>query len=126
MKLTYEKHMDIELKTATNKLYKRTAALYDELTIVENKHLPLVTLRLSEMFTLKNTLYTLMFTHQQFYDNQEFIELLKTWNQVYKQMKSVVMNNDLNTSWMAGSFHTYSQQNEKVLAILEEHFQTLA
>lgn len=126
MELTYEKHIIIELKTATNKLFKRTAALYDELTIVENKHLPLVTLRLSEMFTLKNTLYTLMFTDKQFYDNQDFIELLKKWNQVYKQMKSVVMNNDQNTSWMAGAFHDYSQQNQTVMEILEQHFQKLS
>lgn len=118
MTLSYEEHILLEIKTTEHKLFKRTASLYDELTIVDNKFLPMVDIRLAEMFTLKNTLYTLVFTHSELYSSTDFIDLLKTWNNIYKQMKSVVVNNDSNTSWMANAFHRYSVQHQLIQEFL--------
>lgn len=113
-----------ELINLETDLFEKTKFLYNDLIENSDKNINLVQFRLSEIFTLKQTLdlYLKIKFELQSY---EITSLLSFWDDTFHEMKEVVADNDSNTSWMYSRFDNFKGQHEIVDSMLRTHYNSL-
>lgn len=106
-----------EMSNLEAELFNKTKHLYNNLMEAEDKILPIVDFRLSEIHTLKRSLQLYLSLNEEF-SHYEITSLLSFWENAFVELKDVVANNDRNTSWLYSSFESYKNQHEIVASML--------
>lgn len=106
-----------EMSNLEAELFNKTKYLYSDLMDAEDKRVPIVDFRLSEIHTLKRSLQLYLSLNEEF-NHYEITSLLSFWEKAFIEIKDVVANNDRNTSWLYSSYESYKNQHEIVEEML--------
>ncbi len=92
---------------------KKTNILFHELTNKDNSEIAMIEFRCSEIFTLKSNLALFISIRYEF-ANSDISSLLTYWDNLFHEIKSIISNDDRNTSWLSSKFEHYKEQHELV------------
>lgn len=121
-----EKNVLGELLKMEEQLFLKTKLLFNDLMEAEDKRFPLVEYRLSEGFTLKQSIISFLSSNYEFdLERGEVIELLESWDNLNYEMKEVVEDNDSNTSWMSSRFDQYQERHKEFYDSFNTHYENI-
>lgn len=105
-------------------LFQKTNALYR--TTISNPETPspIVSVYLSEIYTLSEKL-KLFLTLNEELTHYEITSLLSFFDRVYSELKEVIETRDRNTSWLYSEFENYKKQHDIVERMLRDQIQQL-
>ncbi|MEK5419418.1 hypothetical protein [Paenibacillus sp. FSL L8-0708] len=113
-----DKHKVGTLLSYLTEIFDKTKTLHNATSKNPENPSPLIALKLSEIFTLKENAKLFIAINEEL-DHYEYTSLFNFFDQAYFEMKQVIEKRDRNTSWMYSEFENYKDQHDIVVQMIQ-------